>query len=67
MKLEFIGHDERYAIEQLQMSLFPEYIHEEIGETVSKLSRGAKWLTATTIICLAIFNKVSGGKSVVDQ
>ena len=52
MKLTFIGHDDRYAIEQLQMSLFPEYIHAEIGEAVSKLSRGKKWLTATTTIII---------------
>ena len=50
MKLTFIGHDERYAIEQLQMSLFPQYIHEDIGEAVTKFSRGKKWLTATTTI-----------------
>ena len=50
MKLEFIGHDDRYAIEQLQMSLFPQFIHAEIGEAVSKLSRGKTWLTATTTI-----------------
>ena len=52
MKLTFIGHDDRYAIEQLQMSLFPEYIHADIGEAVSKLSRGRKWLTATTTIII---------------
>ena len=52
MKLTFIGHDDRYAIEQLQMSLFPEYIHAEIGEAVSKLSRGKTWLTATTTIII---------------
>ena len=52
MKLTFIGHDDRYAIEQLQMSLFPEYIHADIGEAISKLSRGRKWLTATTIITI---------------
>ena len=50
MKLSFIGHDDRYAIEQLQMSLFPQFIHAEIGEAVSKLSRGKTWLTATTTI-----------------
>ena len=50
MKLTFIGHDDRYAIEQLQMSLFPAYIHAEEGHAVSKLSRGQKWLTATTTI-----------------
>ena len=52
MKLEFIGHDERYAIEQRQMSLFPQYIHEETGEAISKLSRGKTWLTATTTITI---------------
>ena len=52
MKLTFIGHDDRYAIEQLQMSLFPQYIHQDIGEAVSKLSRGKTWLTATTIITI---------------
>ena len=52
MKLTFIGHDDRYAIEQLQMSLFPQYIHEETGEAVSKLSRGNTWLTATTTIII---------------
>ena len=52
MKLTFIGHDERYAIEQLQMSLFPQYIHADIGEATSKLSRGKTWLTATTTITI---------------
>ena len=52
MKLTLIGHDDRYAIEQLQMSLFPEFIHQDIGEAVSKLSRGKTWLTATTIITI---------------
>ena len=50
MKLTFIGHDDRYAIEQLQMSLFPQFIHADTGEAISKLSRGKKWLTATTTI-----------------
>ena len=57
MKLTFIGHDDRYAIEQLQMSLFPEYIHQETGAAVSKLSRGKTWLTATTTI------EINGKKS----
>ena len=52
MKLSFIGHDDRYAIEQLQMSLFPQYIHQDTGEAVSKLSRGETWLTATTTITI---------------
>ena len=52
MKLTFIGHDDRYAIEQLQMSLFPQFIHADTGEAISKLSRGRKWLTATTTIII---------------
>ena len=52
MKLTFIGHEDRYAIEQLQMSLFPQYIHSDAGEAVSKLSRGKQWLTATTTITI---------------
>ena len=47
MKLTLIGHDDRYAVEQLQMALFPE--HKD-GEAVSTLHRGAAWLTATTKI-----------------
>ena len=50
MKLTFIGHDDCYAIEQLQMSLFPDLIHADEGEAVSKFSRGKTWLTATTTI-----------------
>ena len=50
MKLTFIGHDERYAIEQLQMSLFPQFIHTDTGEAVSRLSRGKTWITATATI-----------------
>ena len=53
MKLTLTGHDDRYAVEQLQMSLFPQYIHADIGEAVSKLSRGKTWLTATTTIEIA--------------
>ena len=47
MKLTLIGHDDRYAVEQLQMSLFPE---GSDGEAVSTLHRGTVWLTATTKI-----------------
>jgi len=49
MKLTLIGHDDRYAVEQLQMALFPEGTE---GEAVSALHRGATWLTATTKITL---------------
>ena len=54
MKLTLIGHDDRYAVEQLQMSLFS---GTEGGEAVSALHRGGTWLTAATKITL-------GGKTV---
>ena len=47
MKLTLIGHDDRYAVEQLQMALFPEGTELE---AVSTLHRGETWLTATTKI-----------------
>ena len=47
MKLQLIGHDDRYAVEQLQMALFPQ---ETEGEAVSALHRGAVWITAVTRI-----------------
>ena len=49
MKLTLIGHDDRYAVEQLQMALFPEGTE---GEAVSTLHRGATWLTATANITI---------------
>ena len=49
MKLTLIGHDDRYAVEQLQLSLFPESAD---GEAVSTLHRGESWLTATAKITL---------------
>ena len=49
MKLELTGHDDRYAVEQLQMALFAT---EAAGEAVSTLHRGKKWLTAVTRITL---------------
>jgi len=49
MKLTLLGHDDRYAVEQLQMALFPEGTE---GEATSALHRGASWLTATTKITL---------------
>jgi oxygen-independent coproporphyrinogen-3 oxidase len=45
MKLTLVGHDDRYAVEQLQMALFPEGTD---GEAISTLHRGNTWLTATT-------------------
>ena len=47
MKLTLIGHDDRYAVEQLQMALFPEGTE---GEATSTLHRGSTWLTATAKI-----------------
>ena len=49
MDLTLIGHDDRYAVEQLQMSLFPE---GTAGQAVSTLHRGDTWLTATAKITL---------------
>ena len=47
MKLTLVGHDDRYAVEQLQMALFST---SEDGEAVSSLHRGKIWLTATAKI-----------------
>ena len=49
MNLKLIGHDDRYAVEQLLLSLFPE---DAEPEAVSALHRGATWLTATARITL---------------
>ena len=49
MKLTLTGHDDRYAVEQLQMALFPEGTE---GEAFSVLHRGRTWLTASTKIIL---------------
>ncbi len=49
MKLTLCGHDDRYAVEQLQMALFPEGTE---GQAASTLHRGAIWLTASTKITL---------------
>ena len=47
MKLTLIGHEDRYAVEQLQMALFP--AGAEV-DAVSTLHRGGTWLTASTKI-----------------
>ena len=47
MKLTLIGHEDRYAVEQLQMALFGA---ESDGEAVSRLHRGKTWLTAVTTV-----------------
>ena len=49
MKLTLIGHEDRYAVEQLQMALFST---TQNGEAVSSLHRGKTWLTATAKITL---------------
>ena len=49
MNLTLIGHDDRYAVEQLQMALFPEGTE---GESISALHRGSTWLTATAKITI---------------
>ena len=51
MKLKLRGHEERYALEQLQLSLFPEepmeaQFEEFTGNRAeSALFRGKTWLT----------------------
>ena len=49
MNLTLIGHDDRYAVEQLLLSLFPE---NTPVEAVSKLSRGKTYLTIRADITL---------------
>ena len=49
MKLTLSGHDDLYAIEQLQMALFGA---DAPGSAVSSLRRGKHWLTAVTSITL---------------
>lgn len=58
MKLLLRGHDDRYAVEQLQLSLFPDEPMEPVAEpfdgdgAVSTLFTGRIWLTATAKITL---------------
>ncbi|HIT34334.1 MAG TPA: coproporphyrinogen dehydrogenase HemZ [Candidatus Faecousia intestinigallinarum] len=47
MLLTLTGHNDRYAVEQLQLALFSANAE---GEAVSTLYRGKKWLTAVTKI-----------------
>ena len=49
MKLTLIGHEDRYAVEQLQMALFSTNTE---GDAISTLHRGKTWLTATAKITL---------------
>ena len=57
MKLYLQGHDERYALEQLQLALFPEEAMEPADSAgfsgdgaISTLHRGRTWLTAAARI-----------------
>ena len=50
MKLTMVGHDDLYAVEQLQMALFGT---REEGEAISTLHRAGTWLTAVTEITIA--------------
>ena len=58
MKLRLLGHGERYAVEQLQLALFPEETMEQTDApfsgdgAVSALHRGKLYLTATAKITL---------------
>ncbi len=47
MELTILGHDDLYAVEQLQLALFSV---DAPGEAVSRLHRGSTWLTAVTTI-----------------
>ena len=47
MNLKLVGHEDRYAVEQLQMALFS--AGAEV-DAVSVLHRGATWITASTKI-----------------
>ena len=49
MNLTLSGHDDRYAVEQLLLSLFPEGAEVDAR---SCLHRGETWLTATAKITL---------------
>ena len=49
MELKLQGHDSLYAVEQLQLALFPDAPE---GTAVSSLHRGKMWLTAVTDISI---------------
>ena len=56
MNLYLIGHDDRYAVEQLQMQLFPDeptrFCESPFSGdgAISALHRGKTWLTATAVL-----------------
>ncbi len=49
MNLTIFGHEDRYAVEQLLMALFPQQTQ---GTACSRLTRGRTWLTASTQITI---------------
>ena len=49
MELTLRGHEDRYAVEQLMLALFP----EEAGTAVSTLSRGKTFITAGASVTLS--------------
>ncbi len=49
MELQLKGHEDLYAVQQLQMSLFPANAE---GKTLSCLHRGKTWLSAVTTVTL---------------
>jgi len=52
MELILRGHEDRYAVEQLQMALFPEQTIAQEGTAISTLHRASRYLTAVTVITL---------------
>ncbi len=50
MNLTIVGHDDRYSVEQLMLSLFSQ---DTAGAAVSRLTRGKTWLTATAEVEIA--------------
>lgn len=49
------GHDYKYAVEQMLLTLFPEerpaYGTQEENRVTVTLRRGGTWLTATAVLC----------------
>ena len=54
MKITLIGHDYKYAAEQMLLTLFPEerpvYEGSEENSVTLSLSRGREWLTASAVL-----------------
>ena len=64
MNLTLRGHDDRYAVEQLQMALFST---KEDGHAVSSLHRGKIWLTATAKITVGDKTAIASRRLRADQ